>query len=147
MPQLRRDMSNGKKNVVVDANIIISALIAQAFSLKLLLDNRYPLYTPDFVFEEIIKHEDEIIQKSGLTKREVGIIFGKIIQNVRVVQIESYWCFKQEATELIADPKDWPYIAVALFSDGIIWTYDAGFSRQQRIVCVTTHQLMEKYLK
>jgi predicted nucleic acid-binding protein len=52
--------------LVVDTNILVSALIRDSVTRKILLDPRISAYVPEHFLGEIEEHHDQIIQKSGL---------------------------------------------------------------------------------
>ena len=45
--------------LVVDANVVFSALIKEGVTIKLLFDPNLILYAPDFFLEEFNKHREE----------------------------------------------------------------------------------------
>jgi predicted nucleic acid-binding protein len=64
--------------LVIDTNILVSAILRSGLTRKLLFDSTLDLYTPDFVFSELRKHNKEFIQKSGLDEDDyisaVGVL-------------------------------------------------------------------------
>ena len=50
--------------------------------------------------------------------------------------------FLNAAANLIADPKDWLYIACALHEDTVIWSNDNDFGSQKRIRILKTKELV-----
>jgi predicted nucleic acid-binding protein len=54
--------------LVLDTNIIISALIKKGITRKLLLNKNYIFYTPEYTKNEISKYTSLILKKSNLTK-------------------------------------------------------------------------------
>jgi len=61
--------------LVIDANVIFSALIRKSLTLKLLEFNKifktFKLVAPEYLIEEIKKHEKEIIDKSELKREDL----------------------------------------------------------------------------
>ncbi|MBI5332429.1 MAG: hypothetical protein HZB65_02565 [Candidatus Aenigmarchaeota archaeon] len=51
-------------DLVVDANILFSALIKDSFAHNLLFNERFHLFTPDYIFSEFEKHKEEILKKT-----------------------------------------------------------------------------------
>lgn len=53
--------------LVVDANVVISALIADSKTRKLIVTLEPDLLTPELVHDEIENYEELIVEKSGMT--------------------------------------------------------------------------------
>ena len=54
--------------LVIDTNIIISALIREGLTRKMILFPGIKLFTPEITLKEISKHKDIIITKSKFQK-------------------------------------------------------------------------------
>jgi len=52
--------------LVVDANVIISGLIRDSGTRRLLVEIEPALFTPAYVREEVDKHVETVMKKSGL---------------------------------------------------------------------------------
>jgi len=57
--------------IVVDANIIISGLIRDSATRRLLIEIEPDLLTPAYVHDEIDTHIETVMEKSGLEEPEV----------------------------------------------------------------------------
>ena len=57
---------------VVDANIILSGLITNSMTRRLLVELEDDLLTPAYVHVEIGKYTETVSEKTGLTPTEVG---------------------------------------------------------------------------
>ena len=57
--------------LVVDANVVISALIANSKTRELIVTLEPELLTPKFVHDEIGNYEDLIVKKSGMSSDRV----------------------------------------------------------------------------
>lgn len=58
--------------LVVDANVVISALIADSETRELIITLEPDLLTPEFVHDEIENYEKLIVEKSGMTPGRVA---------------------------------------------------------------------------
>lgn len=56
-------------NIVIDSNILFSAMVRDSTTRKLLLEYDGLFLFPSFIFEEISKHKGLLLQKSGCLKR------------------------------------------------------------------------------
>ena len=57
--------------LVIDANVVISALIADSKTRELIVTLDPDLLTPAFVHDEIENYEDLIVEKSGMKPERV----------------------------------------------------------------------------
>lgn len=124
--------------IVIDTNIIVSALISK--NQKILQDIFNPqmtLVSPKFVIVELFKHSPKIQQATKLTKDDVLELLSNIINQIKfydedLISIGSW----SESFRLCRgiDEKDTPYIALALELNAKIWTKDevlkAGLSKR-----------------
>ena len=131
--------------LIADANIIVSALIKNSATRKLIIKSSHSLFTPDFVFEEIDKHIKLISKKNSLSVEENRRILSIISDYIETVSKEVYLSNIPMAEEIIGqiDYKDIPYVALALTitNDGI-WTEDDDFQRQKKIKVWRTKDLL-----
>ena len=58
--------------LAVDANVVISALIADSKTRELIVTLEPDLFTPEFVHDEIGNYEEMIVEKSGMTPDRVA---------------------------------------------------------------------------
>lgn len=132
--------------LIVDSNIIFAGLLRDSTTRKILIDSPFMLYAPETMLNEIRKHEDEIIVRSGLTKEEFEVLFTLLTGNIKIVEKQTYEHSLQRADELIGhiDKGDVPFLALALSApnDGI-WTENVRhFEKQDRVKTWTTAQLL-----
>jgi putative PIN family toxin of toxin-antitoxin system len=119
--------------LVMDTNIVISALIRDGLTRKMLLFPGIKLVTPEITFNEIENHLGIISTKSKLPKNDIQQILDILRKNIETIP-ESRWLnHYTQAEKLIGkkDPKDVPFIAVAftMTVDGI-WSNDRDFESQ-----------------
>ena len=130
--------------LVIDTNIIISALIREGLTQKMIIFPGIKLFTPDVTFNEIKKHKDLIIVKSKLSKEDLNPALEILTKNIKTVS-ESRWLkFYDQAEDIIGkqDLKDVPFIAVAfaITADGI-WSNDNDFESQSEFKTWKTIEL------
>lgn len=115
--------------IVVDANIIVSALISDNRQIRqILATNDLHFISPKFIVVELFKHAPKIQKATKLSRSEVFELLSIIINRVKFYEEDlisvGNWT---EAFRLCrdVDEKDTPYIALALEFDGLIWTNDS----------------------
>ena len=57
-------------DIVIDANVIFSALIKNSFSYNIIFSDKFRIFTPEYMFAELEKHKEEIIDKTERTSEE-----------------------------------------------------------------------------
>ncbi len=128
--------------LVVDCNVIFSALISPSVTRELLYRGDLSLVTPNFVKLELGKHYGLVLRKSGMSELE----FERLISNVfeRIV-IQPDWesdDFRETAIRVTPDYNDWPYFALALQQHCGIWSNDKALQRQRRVRVFSTPDLL-----
>ena len=126
------------KIIVVDVNIIISALISNSRRIrKILARSDVQFVSPKFIVVELFKHAPKIQKAAKLSRDEVLELLSFIINRIKFYEEDlisvGSWA---EAFRLCrdVDEKDTPYIALALELSADIWTNDEelkiGLSRK-----------------
>ncbi|MHA2248355.1 MAG: putative toxin-antitoxin system toxin component, PIN family [Candidatus Hodarchaeales archaeon] len=132
--------------LVIDTNIIISALIRKGITRKMLFFPGLKLVTPEITFKEIKNHIDLIAAKSKLSKDNVLQILDILKKNIKTIPKSRWWNHYNQAENIIGkkDPKDVPFIAVALALtvDGI-WSNDRDFESQSKFKIWKTAELAQ----
>ena len=131
--------------LVVDANIVIAALLRDSTARRIVMDDRLRLWAPSDILEETEKHLDEISRRGGRPAQETRRLLESILDYVVLVEREALEPHFEEAELLLAarDPSDAPYVAVAL-SQGLggVWSDDPDFRAQDRVKVYTTPELV-----
>ncbi len=132
-------------NVVVDTNIFISALIKEGFTRKMLVNSKHNFLFPEFEFEEIYNHKQEIIEKSHLSEIELDILLLRLLKHVRIIPTEMIIKYYKDAKEIMKeiDEDDSIFIATALTFNCPIWSDDKHFQKQNSIKIYTTKDLFK----
>ncbi|WP_231182944.1 PIN domain-containing protein [Haladaptatus sp. DYF46] len=133
--------------LVVDANVVISALIANSKTRELIVTLEPELLTPEFVHDEIGNYEDLIVEKSGMSSDRVQQFIDLLFQYVETVPASKFYPHIEEAEEAIGDtdPDDVLYVACALARDTGMWSDDADFDEQDLVPVFTTTEVIESF--
>ncbi len=94
--------------VVLDSNILFSALIKNSVTRKIILECEGYFLFPSYIFEELEKHKTELLAKSGLSLKQFNTILGLLLQKVFIVPSDVLLQYREEAYELVKniDPDD-----------------------------------------
>lgn len=133
--------------LVVDANVVISALIADSKTRELIVTLEPNLLTPAFVHDEIENYEGLIVEKSGMEPRRVQQFVDLLFQYIEVVPADDFHTHIEEADEAIGetDPDDVLYVACALARDAAIWSDDGDFEEQNIVDVHSTVDVLDSF--
>ena len=128
--------------LVIDTNSIISALIKNGISRRIIVSLVIRFITPDYTLQEILKYEKLICKKAKLNHDEFKLLLNLIFEHITVIPKEDYKDLLSRAKTLIEDIDDAPFIALCLASkaDGI-WSDDAHFKTREEIIIFRTKEL------
>ncbi|MBI2110045.1 putative toxin-antitoxin system toxin component, PIN family [Candidatus Woesearchaeota archaeon] len=132
--------------VVLDTNILFSALIRDSKTRKLILEYEGIFLFPEYIFEEAKKHKDEIFRKSRMSADEFNELLALILRKVNIVPSEVLEPHRQEAYLIVKDIdiNDALFVACALaYKGSIIWSNDADLKKQSRIRVINTMEAMK----
>ena len=131
--------------IVIDTNIIISALIKDGATRKILLDPKFNFIFPEYGLGEIYFYKDYIIKKSKITEEEFDRLLLRMLKYVKLVPSDIIKKFRDLADNIIGkiDKKDTVFIATALAFKCPIWSDDIHFKRQNKIKILTTPDIIK----
>jgi len=130
---------------VVDANILIAALLRDSTTRRLVVVGGHELHAPQYLFDEIEGHRDELSKRSSRPPDALGEVLRIIRAHVVEHEATEYDDHLEKARGLLErrDPKDAPYVALALAlrADGI-WTEDRGLVSLEGVTVYRTSDLI-----
>jgi predicted nucleic acid-binding protein len=137
--------------VVLDTNIIFSVLSNTNGTLSRYFFQFPPAisyYAPDFLVSELQLHSSRLIKISGISKTDYEIAKTSIFTLINFVDTEHIpEEFMREAVVLTKeiDFKDFKFVALTMFLNGILWTGDRkllnGLRRKGFMNAVNTKEL------
>jgi predicted nucleic acid-binding protein len=130
--------------VTIDANILVAALIKGGFTRKLITNSGLTIFSPSFLFAEIMKYKNEIIKKSKGSEEDFNYLLAILLKNIKIVDNKDLVPYVSAARTLISDKKDILYFSCALYKDTVIWSNDKEFKKQKRIRIFTTEELIKE---
>jgi len=128
-------------DLVVDANVLFSALIKESFSYNLLFSGKFHLFTPEYIFTELEKHKEGLMNKTERTTEEFYRLVETLKRRIVIVPLEELAPYVEEAEKLTPDPDDMAYFALALKLNCGIWSNDKKLKEQNKIEVYNTHEL------
>jgi predicted nucleic acid-binding protein len=133
--------------LVIDANVVISALIADSKTRELIVTVEPDLLTPAFVHDEIENYENLIVEKSGIEPDRVAQFIDLLFQYIEVIPASEFYPAIERADEAIGDtdPDDVLYLACAIACDAAIWSDDSDFDEQDMVEAYTTSDVINSF--
>lgn len=132
--------------IVLDANILIAALLGSRATITILTSQHYLFYVPKKILEEIKKHKLFICEYSKQSPEEFETNLHALLVFITVLEPIKYEHFMQESkVAMTRDVQDADYLACALaIHADFIWTNDKDFSTQQIVRTKTTQQFIDE---
>ena len=130
-------------DLVVDANIIIAAIIKESTSYTLLFREDFHLYTAEYIFTEIEEHKEEILKKTKKTEEDFYKLIETLKRRVILVPLEELIAYLGKAEKICPNPDDVVYFALALKLNCAVWSNDKDLKKQDKIKIYHTHDLMK----
>ena len=130
--------------LVVDANVLFSALIKDSVTAELLLHQGFILFTPEFIMQEFLKYQADILNKTSRTEAEFMQIVNMLNDIITVVPSEEYSEFMNEAEVISPDKKDVMYFALALKLKCAMWSNDKHLKNQDKVKIYSTGDLFKE---
>lgn len=130
-------------DLVVDANVIIAAIIKENISYTLLFREDFHLYTAEYIFTEIEEHKKEILKKTKKTEEDFYKLIETLKRRIHLVPLEELIPCLNKAEKIDPDPDDVIYFALALKLNCALWTNDKDLKQQDKIRIYHTHDLVK----
>lgn len=134
--------------LVVDTNIVFSALLSKAKTFDIFIANallnKYKLIAPEFLFLEIGKHFDEILERSKLSSEDLSEVFKFIKTQIEFIPFNEFNKFLPEAETVSPHYKDVQYFALALSYHCTLWSNESAFKNQHKIKVYSTYDMLKE---
>lgn len=140
--------------IIVDSSLLFSSLIKPDGKISEIFLNplfKFEKYTCYFLYVEIFKHKERILELSKLQEPELLDILYRNIRKVEFVneeRIPSSIFQKAYFLTKNIDPKDTPFVALTMYLKGLLWTSDKplynGLKKKNFNDVLTTKELLTK---
>jgi len=130
--------------LVVDTNVVVSALLKAGVSRALLFRPDWKLASPEKLAEEIEKHRQELIEKARMDEGEFETAVRMVLSNIKILQFESYSAHLKKAYEISPDKDDAIFLAAALALRCPIWSNDKRLKQQEDVQVCSTAELLRR---
>ena len=131
--------------LIVDANVLFSALIKEGLTAELLISDKLQLFAPEFLFTEFAKYKDLILRKTHRNEEEFNQLLEILKEQITIVPKKEITPFMDEAEKISPDPKDTIYLACAIALRSNIWSNDKKLKQDQtKITVFSTEELLKR---
>jgi len=131
--------------LIVDANILFSALIKDGLTAELLISDKLQLFAPEFLFTEFAKYKNLILKKTHRNEEEFNSFLEILKEQIFIVSKKEIIPFMDEADKISPDSKDNTYLALAIALKSDIWSNDKKLKQGQTKVNVfSTEELLKR---
>jgi predicted nucleic acid-binding protein len=131
--------------IVVDTNVIISSLLRNGLTRKIIFLSPLKMYTVDYAKTEIEAHKEELLIKSKLDERSLNYLNEFIFSKIDLVPLKNIEPFRNKAEEIMSeiDIDDSFFLALAMSLNCPVWSNDAHLKMQSVIKVYTTKELLD----
>ncbi len=129
--------------LVIDTNIVFSAIVKNSVSRILLLNPNLILYSPEGLISELEEHKNEIKEKSGLNEEKYEELMAILLMKITLVPKEVIAPFLKKALEISPDKDDSPFIALCLAKGIPLWSNDKALKQQSFVKVLSTDELFK----
>ncbi|MFH1649524.1 MAG: PIN domain-containing protein [Candidatus Woesearchaeota archaeon] len=128
--------------LVVDANIVFSAIIKRQFTLSILENKLLELYAPDYLLAELRRYETLVCNKAGFSPEELDEFIRALRKRITFVPDNKIAPALPCAFAISPDPKDAAYFAVAMTVQCSLWSNDKKLKEQDSIRVLNTKEVL-----
>src|SRR3989344_9048593 len=133
--------------LVLDNNILFSVMNPKSSAAYLFSSLEADFFAPEFIRSEFDKYNEDCLSKSKLSEHEFEMRLQEIGKLVGFIKSSEYASQLGKAIEYLPnDPKDSPYLALALMLKAAIWSNDPHLKQQPLVKVFTTGELIDKLL-
>ena len=133
--------------LVLDNNSLFSIISPKSVSAYLFSSIRADFIAPEFIKSELKKHKSECLLKSKLSEHEFEMRQDELEESIEFFKESEYDELLTKAIRNLPDPKDSPYLALALLTKSSIWSNDPHLKQQSLVKVFTTGDLVKMFLK
>ncbi len=121
-------MADVPRNVVVDTNVIFSALLKEGGHFaEVLLQTGHSFYVGESVLMELFSHKEKILRLSRLGDDDLARFYLALLRRLTMFKEDliapAHWRTARELCDGV-DASDTPHVALTLELDALFWTGD-----------------------
>jgi predicted nucleic acid-binding protein len=132
-------------NIILDANVLMSALIKDSYTREFISKLDHNFFMPETVFETLLKYRGLILKKTNANPKDLDSLIKRLVGFVKVIKQNEYEGKLQIAEKTMRgiDIEDSVFVACALVvSDAVIWSDDKHLKKQNLVGVYTTKEIL-----
>lgn len=122
--------------LVLDTNILLSALISDSASRGPIFKGQHQFYYPEEGLKEIERYEHLVLKKTSLNEGELDSLIRSLFSKIELVDLSHFSGCVSEANRIMAgiDPNDMVFLALAMsIPSCAIWSNDKHLKKQNLV--------------
>ena len=130
--------------IVLDANVLMSAIIKDSLTRELITKAEHQLYAPDIVFDTLLKYRALIIKKTNADPDDLDSLIDGLFGYLKVLPRKNFEHRIKKAKEAMKniDVEDAVFVACALSLQGsVIWSNDKHLKKQRLVKVYDTEEI------
>lgn len=130
---------------VIDSNILLSSLIRDSVTRKIIVGSEWVFCYPETAFHEIRKYKKLVLEKSGMTEMEYSEVLNRLLKHITLIPEEQFSHNMKEANEALQeiDADDVVFLALAMSVENAkIWSNDTHLHQQHKVKALKTEDVM-----
>lgn len=130
--------------IVVDTNILISSLLKDGLTRRILFLAPFDMYTISYARSEIEANQAELLRKSKLDDSSFAYIMDIIFSKIKLASSDIIEPYRHRSMDVMReiDIDDSPFLALAMALECPIWSNDSHFKKQNIIKAFTTADII-----
>ena len=132
--------------LILDNNALFAIMNPSSTSSYLFSSIRAIFLAPEFIKLELNKYKEICLQKSGLSEQEFEMRQTEAEELIEFFNSSEYEDFLNKSIELIPDPDDIDFLALAFSKNASIWSNDPHLTEQFLVKAYSTKDLLDLML-
>lgn len=131
--------------LVIDANVLVAALLKDATTRDILLKENIELFAPECLSLEVksLLEHSRIRKRIKLKDKDLYDLTSAILSRITFFPEKSFIDFIKHSISLVTHIEDAPYIALSLALKIPLWSNDSELKEQSLVKVYTTSELIK----
>ena len=134
--------------LVIDTNILLSALIKDSATRRVIVESGWNFYYPEMSFHEVRKYKCLVLKKSGMAEEDYAKLLQYLLEHIILIPDETITENLEKAKDIMAhiDPDDVVFVAASLsLNNSVVWTDDSDFEKQNKVQFLKSEQIIRLF--
>jgi len=131
--------------IVLDANILMSALIKDSFTREFIVKSDHLFFVPETVFKTLLKYKQLVLKKTNADSGNLDSLIKELFRYIKILDLKGFENELNRAEDVMGDidVEDAVFVACALsIPDSVIWSNDKHLKKQSLVQVYTTKEIL-----